>query len=265
MPVKASESGIIESVVSFYPDLKPRIAPTYNDAIGNPCSFALFTDDLRFVYGPKADICHSSVADTRKLSDQLITSLPYKTDCDMHFITMLLKFPFRQWSDHISIEMTGSGEFYLRVRNIQQIPPQVLYNLAIATRTPLEHGHYFFKRWTTLAQAGVNPMLAFILSTHNLKGTRKKDPLEWTFDSCEGENWHFFLDPTNNWESIIEGTVKLHDYDRCTPCNSIWGSYDYLFFESLEGLTIQQICDKLGYPVDPNPTFPSYKGKTYAR
>jgi len=178
---------------------------------------------------------------------------------------MLMKFPFRQWSENISLEISDSGEFYLRVQNVKQIPPQVLYNLAIASRTPVEHGFFFFKNWAKMAQAGLNPMLAFILSTHSLKGTRKKDPLQWTFDSVVGEDWHFFLDPTVNWQNVIESKVTLHQFDSCTPCNTIWGEYDYLFFESLEGLTLQQISDKLGYPVDPNPSFPQYKGKTYVR
>lgn len=201
----------------------------------------------------------------RKFKDQFITSIPLKSDCDIHFIVMLMKFPFRHYAENISLEISDTGDFYLRVRNVQKIPPQVLYNLAIASRTPVEHGFFFFKKWAKMAQAGLNPMLAFILSTHSLKGTRKKNPLEWTFDTVIGEDWHFFLDPTANWSNVIEGKVTLHAFDNCTPCNTIWGKYDYLFFESLEGLTLQQITDKLGYPVDPNPSFPQYEGKTYVR
>lgn len=225
----------------------------------------MFSDDLKRVHGPIKDICHASVSSDYKHKDQLITSIPLKTDCDIHFIEMLMKFPFRQFADKISLETSDTGEFYLRVRQVQQIPPQVLYNIAIASRTPLEHGHYYFKRWTELAQAGVNPMLAFILSTHNLSDTYKSDPLEWTFDSIEGDIYHFFLDPTSNWTNIIEGTVETHKYDCCTPCNKIWGNSDYDFFESLIGLTIKQITDKLGYPVSPNANFPNYEGKTYVK
>lgn len=250
----------VKAVVDTYPELGPHTSPGGGRHHGSPCSTVFFDDT-----GSREsliDACHSSVQLSYTKYNNLVTSLPNSTPIDLAYYQMLLDIPFKNFTNHFSIEKTEDGHYYALVRDIPKIPPQVLYNFVIATRTPVEWSFYWFEKWSKLCKAGVNPMLAFILSTNKLSGTKGNDPLVWTFKDRSGSDWHFWFDKNVDWSNLLTASVTLHTYG-CTPCNTIWGSNNYEWFTSQKGLTVQQISDKFGCAVIPNPEFPEYEGKTF--
>lgn len=197
--------------------------------------------------------------------DTCITSLPRQTALDLAYYQMLIDFPFKAYAPFLSIETTEDGlEYYARITGLRTLPPQLVYNFVIATRTPVEWEFYWFKKFSLLARAGVQPMLAFSLSQHLVPDDIESDPLTWKFTGLDGSDWHFWNDPTNDWLRLINGTPIITEGQKYgAPCNVIWGKKDYLFWDMLENKTVQWISDHLGQTIDPQPNFPQYEGDTY--
>lgn len=254
---------LAEQIVETYPNLKPRVDPEERYSWRTcPCSFAFC--------GPISstkvitEVCHARARNYIGEFPDFITSLPCEDELSLLFIDLLLEYPFKNIKDHVSIETTDSGHHYLLVRDILKIPPQVFFNLAIASRTPLEHGHYYFRDWSKLAKAGINPFLAFLLSTHVLD---KKDPnpLNWVFKNIGGDDFHFFISPNSRWDALLTGDYKINPLAGCTPCNEIWEYYSRGEIAAFKGQTVEKISQSFNLPINLDFTFPDYLGKTYEK
>lgn len=265
MPSLALDS-VIDKVISFYPRIEPNRFPDNRSASGNPCSFGLIKDDddasIRFA------ACHQPVSHAlngkNAKVNQIITSYPKQSEIDVSWFDCLIRYPFKKIADKVSLEETNTGKLYVHIRDVKKIPKQVVYNFCIATRVPVEWGHYYFKEWSALGQAGVNPMLAFLLSSSRLD-TSKTDPLDWVLKKRVGYGWHFPFENRSCWFKIITGEYEITRSTSCIPCNEIWGNDPTEKVTFLHNLTVRQICEKLDQPINPDPDFPKYEGETYEK
>jgi len=252
-------------VTQTYPKLKPNRSPTPPYTAGQACcSYVLFNDD-QSVYKEYLEArCHDRVKYHIGAFTRVVTSFPKSGPIDLAYLKMLCSGPFNQISDKVTL-VYDESQVFIHITDANLIPSQLLYNFLIATRTPLEHSHFYFKNWYKMARRGIDPCLAFILSTHILD-TSNSDPDKWVFKGLKGDWHHFWMDANSNWLNVICGKADFNPRARCVPCNSIWGEATSAIIGRLTGKTIGYIQDHMfiGHYL-PKPDFPAYRGRTYDR
>lgn len=189
----------------------------------NPSSWFVWNDHSYKNYTTK--VCHSDMRWLDTGFDELITAVPNSSEIDLEYIRMLIRGPFRSFSDLIKLERVKSI-YYLHCLALDKWPANVLMNFCIASRVPIEF-EYFIPPWAERCNAGFDPTLAYLL-TCSYGSTRNKTQFPTrTFDIHRSN--HMWFDPASKWSNILNGIIEEPSVSykekpaAATPTNIIWG------------------------------------------
>jgi hypothetical protein len=185
-----------------------------------PTSFIIWSDQPPHLEEYYHKICHRDMPFLEPGFDHLITAVPKNDPIALAYIQMLITGPFRAFADLISLEQLD-GQYFLRCSQLDKWPANVLYNLCIASRVPIEKAEYL-EYWADLTEKGYDPTLAFLLS-YSKGGNAKRSGRTYP------DTGHMWVDPSSNWRNVIDGVMtqmspSFKEYPAgCRPCNVIWG------------------------------------------
>lgn len=243
---------VIDAVVETYADLNTDEC----------CSFGLSAnlDGAYQFFGEEA--CHASLRYVlNDKYDQLITSYPHTDELSAWFFLFMRNVMYRKWAEFIHLE-EHEGKLYIRLSDLSKIPANVVYNICICSRTPLEHPSYL-RVWGKLVGLGIHPAFAFAVCRAGInEGDEDDDDPDYDEDDPSGldavdapadipvtvvmynlEHWPFYN--TLNLSSLVSGSPGALSVDYknwpkgCTPTNSIWGE-NHQDLKALSGITIRE-------------------------
>lgn len=216
----------------------------------------------------KAKICHADMRYDDPGLDNLVTAVPKSDELSLEYLRMLIRGPFRSLSHLIRLDRL-KNYYYLHCLSLDQWPANVLMNLCIASRLPIEFA-YLLEPWAKRCEKGFDPTLAFLL-TYSF-GSKQDTSRTFSFT----RPGHLWLDAGSSWTKILTGTmVNLSETYKVkpqasTPTNVIWGhSPDY---QKIGSMSDEQIADfyklppvvEKPQPPPPKP-LPKKKGLGYAQ
>lgn len=232
-----------------------------------PTSFVLFSNDLKFVKKSIHYICHAEMRYAQSgVFDQIVTAAPF-TDYgpNLRYYQFLINGPFRAFSDKISLEMfPGTEDFYIRCTDLSNWPANILFNFCIATRIPIESPH-IIKTWDKFLNVGVDPTIAFIVSTFASRSLFKvDDPWLYKIEKVDFERnfkgfnpEHLWFDVASEWTRLLNGDFDTDAISKvsfketpskCSPCNGIWGYSRYV--QKLFNMSVKDICAQFDLPTE---------------
>lgn len=232
------DNEFVRKVVNSYGDFDSRTI----------CSFVVLSDDEKIRECVIGDICHDDLKRVKpNVYDQLITSFPVQDhEVDLRFFDLMKFGMYRNWSDHIHLEKTEDGLYYIRLTDLSKIPANVVYNLCICSRFIVEYREYLGV-WAKLVSEGVHPALALAICRSNVS-IDKDDCLDQTITDVgsDEEHWPFYIRVslerlmTSN-PDFMSINFKTRPY-ACIPTNLIWGETKDLL--GLKGTTIRKFSEK---------------------
>ena len=224
-----------------------------------PCVYA-WSNAKRTSYDLSAP-CHASMhRQPRDTWDIFYTSFPaglYGNEfVDLEFFEMMRNTLYATYKDYISMVPSSDGQHgVIKITDLDKIPANVVYNIAICSRIIVEH-HSVRDTWWALKEGGVHESLAVILACFffdiepkSLVETKSKmSVLDVRPMSCQITRGHFPFDNTLAIDRIINGTPENHvkSYKEspslCYPCNVSWGIDSST--RDWNGMTVREIQDR---------------------
>lgn len=194
----------------------PALFKSYSELrVEKPSSWFAWTKDK--VVSNILCICHANMCYDGAGYDNLITAVPQSDGLSLEYLRMLIRGPFRSYSDLIKLDRFGN-DYFLHLLSLDKWPANVLMNFCIASRVPIELKS-FLTPWANRCDEGFDPVLAFLL-VYKSKNF-----------SIPGPD-HLWFDPGSSWSNILCGTFqsvsrpfKTHPQDS-RPTNLIWGHSD---------------------------------------
>lgn len=203
-------------------------------------SWCSFNDDFSLERWENNGPCHYSLRTYKPGYQTLITAVPYATPENLAFLRALIAGPFKNYKDLIRLERwKPRGRYWvIYCDHLEQWPANVLYNFCIATRQTIEF-HDDIKHWAEMVEDGVDPNVAIALMGFYYRGRDKKLAHKANFSG------HFYLDHNTNMFNVVAGHMpkksKASFFDNpseCTPSNMLWGKWDQIWCNKLNGMTV---------------------------
>lgn len=233
-------------------EIAEAVVATYCELDSSHCaSFGVYSENGVHTQISGGDVCHADMRQwPANLYDHLITAYPtnmydnVSLDVWLRFFDFMQNVLYRKWKDQIHLEQ-GDGEYYIHVSDLDKIPANVLFNLCICSRAPIEKPEAILN-WVKLCDEGLHPAIAFSLcQTHDmfmLNGADKK-----VYGLGLG-NHHWPFDTTVGLSALVSGETATHSVSYkeypagCTPTNIIWGKTKDL--QPVVGSTISDFWTK---------------------
>lgn len=227
-------SVLINEIVSTYEDIDDE----------TPCSFALISNDGESSELFPLEVCHSELQSIEaKVFDQLFTSYPIREPIDQQFFLFMKNHLYRKFSDFIQLGQAEDGSSYIHITDLSAIPANVVYNICICSRFPIEYRDEL-SVWAKLCDEGLNPGFAFAVCRFNSSNLDEKMDAEWLSDQ---EHWPFYI--TASMKALMQGepanncpTTYKENPANCCPTNTIWGHTKDM--RGINGLAIREFWEK---------------------
>lgn len=231
----AFNQEVIQELINTY----PQICGYY------PTAYVIQDFDGLKVGKCLLEVCHANLKyHITGVFDELITAVPRTEPHELGYVQALIDGPFQKWKDLIELVQLTTGQYYLHIKDLNQIPSKVVYNFCIASRAPIEFPA-IVSRWDDLIKGDIHPSVALCVSARELFNNKMASLLA-------PAHGHWWFQANHDWRTIIQGNPKK--LDDCpsfsekpyssAPADIIWGMGDRTELKDYLKLTVDELDKK---------------------